>query len=163
MKLFQKAQGLYCACVGLLQKYLAPLVDLALRLWVADAFFRAGLVKAHNMDSTRALFENEYHVPLLPPDFAAYLGTGIELVVPLFLAFGLFGRLTAGFMFVYNLICVISYPDLWPDGFWADFFGDGFTDHKVWGLMLLVTLVYGPGKLSLDYLLVRFFPRFRPA
>jgi putative oxidoreductase len=162
MKMFSKIQSLYHRLVAWLQ-YGAPVVDLCLRLWVADAFFRSGLVKIANMDSTIALFENEYHVPLLPPDFAAYLGTGVELVVPVILALGLFGRLTAGFMFVYNAICVISYPDLWPNGFWTDLFGDGFKDHKIWGLMLLVTLIYGPGKLSVDYLLMKFFPRLKPA
>jgi len=162
MKAFDKLHDLYYKLVGWLS-CATPAADLALRLWVAAAFFRAGLVKAHNMDSTIALFENEYHVPILPPDFAAYLGTGIELVVPVFLAVGLFGRLSAGFMFVYNIICVVSYPDLWPDGFWAGFFGDGFTDHKVWGLMLLVTFLYGPGKRSVDYLLVKFFPRLGPS
>ncbi|HEX2668147.1 MAG TPA: DoxX family protein [Gammaproteobacteria bacterium] len=162
MKAFARAHDYYYKGVGWLQ-YLRPLVDLALRLWVADAFFRAGLVKIHNMDSTIAIFENEYHVPLLPPDFAAYLGTGIELTVPVLLAIGLFGRLSAGFMFVYNIICVVSYPDLWPDGFWTGLFGDGFNDHKIWGLMLLVTFVYGPGKLSLDYLLMRWFPKLRPS
>lgn len=160
MKLFQKIQGLYYKLVGWLD-YAKPLVDLGLRLWVADAFFRAGLVKIADMDSTIDLFTNTYHVPFLPPVFAAYLGTGVELVVPFFLAFGLFGRLTAAFMFVYNLICVVSFPDLWPDGFWTGLFGTAFKDHKIWGLMLLVTFVYGPGKLSLDYLLIKFIPRLR--
>ena len=133
------------------------------RLWVADAFFRSGLVKISNMDSTIDLFTNTYHVPFLPPVFAAYLGTGVELVVPVLLAFGIFGRLTAGFMFVYNLICVISFPDLWPDGFWTGLFGTAFKDHKIWGLMLLVTFIYGPGKLSVDYLVMKFFPRLKPS
>ena len=66
-------------------------------------------------------------------------------------------------MFVYNITCVVSYPDLWPDGLWTGPFGDGFSDHKVWGLMLAVTFAYGPGKLSVDYLLMRFFPRLKPA
>lgn len=162
MKIFSKMQSLYTRGVESLI-YLRPAVDLALRLWVADAFFRAGLVKIHNMDATLTLFENEYHVPFLPPDFAAYLGTGVELVVPVFLALGLAGRLTAAFMFVYNAICVISYPDLWPNGFWSGLFGTDFRDHKVWGVMLLVTLVYGPGKFSVDYLLARFFPKLRIA
>ena len=162
MSWFMKLKGLYYKFVGWLQ-VATPLPDLCMRLWVADAFFRAGLVKIHNMDSTIYLFENEYHVPLLPPEFAAYLGTGVELVVPLFLAFGLFGRLSACFLFVYNIVAVISYPDLWPNGFWSDLFGDGFKDHKVWGLMLLVTFLYGPGKLSVDYLLMKLFPKLQAA
>jgi putative oxidoreductase len=162
MKLFEKIHDIHYQVVAGLG-YAKPVVDLALRLWVADAFFRAGLVKIADMDSTIDLFTNTYHVPLLPPALAAYLGTGVELIVPWFLAFGLFGRLTALFMFVYNLICVISFPDLWPDGFWAGLFGTAFKDHKIWGLMLLVTFVYGPGKLSLDYLLLKLFPKLRPA
>lgn len=160
MKLFTTLQGYYKKLVTSLE-YGKPVVDLGLRLWVADAFFRSGLVKISNMDSTIDLFTNTYHVPLLPPVAAAYLGTGIELVVPVFLAFGLLGRLTAGFMFIYNLICVISFPDLWPDGFWTGLFGTAFKDHKIWGLMLLVTFVYGPGKISLDYLLTKLFPKLR--
>jgi len=162
MKLFTVIHDMHYKIAGWLH-CASPLVDLALRLWVADAFFRSGLVKIANMDSTLALFENEYHVPLLPPDFAAYLGTGIELVVPVILVLGLCGRLTAIFMFVYNAICVISYPDLWPNGFWTGLFGDAFKDHKIWGLMLLVTIVYGPGKLSVDYLLVKLFPKLQPS
>lgn len=160
MKLLRTLQGWYYKTVGWLE-HGRPLVDLALRLWVAWAFYKAGLVKIADMDSTIDLFTNTYHVPFLPPVFAAYLGTGIELVVPFFLAFGLLGRLTAAFLFVYNIIAVISFPDLWPDGFWVGLFGSAFKDHKIWGLMLLVTLVYGPGKLSLDYLLMKFFPRLR--
>ena len=162
MKLFAKVQGLYYMMVGWLA-HTKPVADLCLRLWVADAFFRAGLAKIANMDSTIDLFTNTYQVPFLPPVAAAYLGTGVELIVPVFLAFGLFGRLAAGFMFVYNIICVVSFPDLWPDGFWTGLFGTAFKDHKIWGLMLLVTFVYGPGKLSVDYLLMKFFPRLKPA
>ena len=162
MTLFAKVHAWHYRTVGWLE-YLKPIVDLALRLWVAWAFFKSGLVKISNMDSTIDLFTNTYQVPFLPPTVAAYMGTGVELVVPAFLAFGLFGRAAAAFMFVYNIICVISFPDLWPDGFWAGLFGSAFKDHKIWGLMLLVTFVYGPGKLSLDYLATRLFPRLRPS
>jgi putative oxidoreductase len=162
MKLFDKIHDFHYQVVGYLE-YAKPVIDLALRLWVAWAFFKSGLVKIADMDSTIDLFTNTYHVPLLSPTLAAYLGTAVELVVPWFLALGLFGRLTALFMFIYNLICVISFPDLWPDGFWAGLFGSAFKDHKIWGLMLLVTFLYGPGKLSLDYLLMRLFPKLRPA
>ena len=140
---------------------LAPLSLLLFRLWVAVDFFRAGLVKVGDMDSTIGLFTNVYHVPLLPPVLAAYLGTAIELILPWFLGLGLLGRLTAACLFIYNIIAVISYPDLWPNGLWKDFWHGGFTDHKVWGLMLLAIVLYGPGKLSLDHVLKRWgLPRF---
>jgi putative oxidoreductase len=41
---------------------------------------------------------------------------------------------------------VVSYPEL-SDA--------GFKDHVLWGALLLVTLVYGPGRLALDHWLAR--------
>jgi putative oxidoreductase len=125
---------------------LSPLVDLALRLFVAAVFFKSGLTKIANWDSTLALFENEYAVPLLPPELAALLGTGVELFFPVLLVLGLGTRLAAFVLFVFNAIAVISYPDLGAAG---------LKDHQTWGLMLLVTLTHGPGALSLDRLLGR--------
>lgn len=137
-------------------EWAAPASLLLFRLWVAVDFFRAGLVKVADMSSTVTLFQYVYYVPLMPPVVAAYLGTGIELIVPWFIAFGLFGRPFAAFLFVYNIIAVISYPSLWPHGLWAGFWGSDFTDHKVWGLMLLAIVFFGPGKLSLDHILKRW-------
>ncbi|MGA9853657.1 MAG: DoxX family protein [Gammaproteobacteria bacterium] len=137
-------------------EWLSPISLLLFRLWVAVDFFRAGLVKIADMQSTISLFQNIYHVPLLPPVAAAYIGTAVELILPWFLGLGLVGRLTAMVLFFYNIIAVISYPDLWPNGLWKDFWHGGFTDHKVWGLMLLAIVLYGPGKLSLDYLLKKW-------
>ena len=133
--------------------WLSPLSLLSFRLWVAVDFWRAGLVKIDDMSGTVSLFENVYHVPILPPVTAAYLGTGVELVLPWFLAFGAGSRMTAAVLFVYNIIAVISYPDLWPGGLRHDFLNGGFIDHKAWALMLLATLLLGPGKLSVDHLL----------
>ena len=130
---------------------LSPVVDLALRLFVAAVFFKSGLTKLASWDSTLALFENEYAVPLLPPELAALLGTGVELFFPVLLVLGLGTRLAAAVLFVFNVVAVISYPDLGAVG---------LKDHQTWGLMLLVTLTHGPGALSLDRLLGR---RARPA
>ena len=128
--------------------FLSPVIDLALRLWVGIAFFKSGLTKIGSWDSTLFLFANEYHVPLLPPELAAYLGTAAELSLPVLLVLGLGGRFAAAAMFVFNIIAVISYPDL----------GEvGLKDHQVWGLMLLVTLLHGPGRLSIDHWLRRTF------
>ncbi len=126
--------------------FLAPVADLGLRLWVAAVFFRSGLVKLQSWDTTLLLFTNEYHVPLLSPELAAVLGTGAELTLPVFLALGLGGRLAAAALFVFNIVAVISYPELE---------GLALEQHQVWGLMLLVTLLHGPGAPSLDHLIRR--------
>jgi len=128
--------------------FATPVLDLAIRIWVGCVFFQSGMVKITSWSSTLALFENEYSVPLLPPTLAAYLGTGAELVLPVFLILGLGGRLAALALFGINIIAVLSYPDL----------GEvGLKDHQYWGLMLLVTLLHGPGKLSVDHFIRRKF------
>lgn len=141
---------------------LGPLVLLLMRVWVALAFWHAGVVKLDDPMGTQFLFNTTYHVPVLAPDFAAVLATWIELVVPWFIGFGLLARPFALFLFIYNAIAVISFPGLWPDGFWHGLFGTaGFADHKVWGLMLLAVLAWGPCSLSLDALVGRAWRQWR--
>jgi putative oxidoreductase len=122
--------------------YLQPVFALAVRLYVARVFFLSGLTKLHDWDITVALFTNEYHVPVLMPEVAAALGTTAEIGLPVLLALGLGSRLAAVALFVFNIVAVISYPDL-SDA--------GLVDHMLWGALMLVTLFYGPGKISVDY------------
>ena len=84
-------------------------LDLGIRLYVAKVFFMSGLTKIANWDSTVSLFEDEYRVPLLPPELAAALGTFGELVFPVLLALGLASRFAALSLFVVNLMAVLSY------------------------------------------------------
>ncbi len=130
--------------------FLAPVADLGLRLWVGIVFLKSGLAKIQSMESTIMLFENEFQVPLLSPTIAAYLGTYVELIFPVLLIIGLGGRFAALVLFLFNIVAVISYPGLNPHG---------VELHQIWGLMLLVTLLHGPGKLSLDHFLGRFCRR----
>ena len=135
-----------CAPVVRVLEWLQPAFMLAVRLYVASVFFKSGLTKIASMDSTIMLFTYEYQVPLLSPTLAAYLGTAAELVLPVLLALGLGGRLAAAALFVFNIVAVISYPDLNEVG---------VMQHQYWGVLLLVPLLYGPGKLSIDYLIRR--------
>lgn len=128
--------------------WLSPATDLLIRLWIANIFWKAGMVKIASWDSTLYLFEYEYQVPLLPPEIAAYLGTGVELTMPVLLALGLATRFSALVLFVFNIIAVVSYPTLNEIG---------IKDHQYWGLLLLVPLFHGAGKLSLDYFVSKFF------
>jgi putative oxidoreductase len=121
------------------------LLDLGIRLYMADVFLRSGLVKVRNWDGTMYLFENEYRVPLLPPELAAWLGTFGELAFPPLLALGLAARFAAFSLSVVNIVAVVS--------FWHVLAGNeaARASHLYWGLLLLVTLCHGPGKLSMDH------------
>jgi len=143
--------GLYCAATRLLDR-LQPLLFLGFRLYVARAFFLSGLTKIRDWSNTVALFTDEYHVPLLSPGVAAALGAATELSMPVLLALGLGSRAAAGVLFVFNIIAVISYyQPLVETG--------GIKDHVLWGTMLLVLTICGPGKIALDTLLERRLAR----
>jgi len=124
---------------------LGEVVDLAIRLYVANVFFSAGLVKVGNWAGTLYLFREEYHVPLLPPVAAAWLGAFGELFFPPLLALGLAARFAALSLFFVNIVAAVS--------FWHVIGGNEAArmSHFYWGLLLLVVLCHGPGKLSLDH------------
>ena len=140
---FGRVANLYCKSAGLIDK-LQPLLLLGFRLYVARVFFLSGLTKIHDWSVTLALFTNEYHVPVLPPALAAAMGAATELSMPVLLALGLATRFGAFVLFFFNIIAVVSYAAL-PD--------IAIKDHILWGTMILVILLCGPGKISLDYLL----------
>jgi putative oxidoreductase len=120
---------------------LQPPALLAARLYVAQVFFLSGLTKLRDWDITVALFADEYRVPLLPAALAAWLGTGGELLLPVLLALGLFGRFAALGLFVVNAVAVISLVDIPPAA---------LQQHQFWGCLLLGLLLWGPGRWSLD-------------
>jgi putative oxidoreductase len=125
------------------------LLLLGLRLWVSWEFLKSGWLKITSWQNTVFLFENEYHVPVLPPYAAAVAGTLGELVFPVLLIAGLAGRLSALGLFAVNVMAVVSYAHvLLTEGFEA-----AVAQHYLWGIALLVLLVFGPGRLSLDGLL----------
>ena len=132
-----------------LQSRAAPVVDLAIRLYMADVFFRSGLVKIGNWDGTLYLFANEYRVPLLPPEPAAWLGTFGELFFPPLLALGLAARFAALSLSVVNVVAVISFWHVLKSN------DPALTSHYYWGALLLISLCHGPGRLSLDHLIWR--------
>lgn len=134
----------YDQWVEKLQLGFVPLLLLFCRIWVAWVFFNSGLTKIASWDSTLYLFEYEYQVPILPWTIAAYMGTAAELVLPVFMAIGLLTRPMAMSLFAFNIIAVVSYPVLWEQGFY---------DHQLWGLMILIIVVWGAGPFSVDKLL----------
>jgi putative oxidoreductase len=130
-----------------LPEYLAPALDLGLRLLLADVFFKSGLTKIKTWDSTLYLFRDVYHVPMLNPQAAAWLATSAELGLSVLLLLGFFGRFAALGLFILNAVAVISY--------YSGLSEAGLNQHFYWGIMLAVLLVTNRGAWSVDTWLER--------
>lgn len=128
---------------------IALVADFLLRLTLAKVFFSSGWVKVSDWGSTLFLFQEEYKVPLLPPELAAYLATGAELGLSVLLVLGLLTRLSALGLFVLNGVAVLAYYDTLKDSPVA------LHDHWYWGLMLCIVWVLPLRQLSADYWLKR--------
>jgi putative oxidoreductase len=130
---------------------LQSLFALGARWYVSWQFLKSGYLKVTSWDSTLYLFENEYHTPVLSPHVAAVAGAFGELFFPSLLVLGFMGRLSAIGLFAVNAMAVISYSQvLLAEGSEA-----ALGQHILWGSLLAFLIIYGPGKLSLDYLLHR--------
>ncbi len=130
---------------------LAAPFALATRLYVGWVFVKSGWLKVSDWSQTIALFETEYRVPVLPPHLAAYVGAGGELAFGALVMLGLLGRAGALGLFAVNAMAVISYRHV--------LLGDGFEaalgQHVLWGFMLVMLAIYGPGSWALDRLWAR--------
>jgi putative oxidoreductase len=128
---------------------LQPAAALLARAYVAEAFFKSGLTKLRDWDITLALFQDEYKVPLLPPEVAAVMGTGGELVLPVLLLLGLGGRFGALGLSVMNGVAVLSLAEIAPAA---------LQQHITWGVLLAGVAVFGSGRWALDQWAVRRWP-----
>jgi putative oxidoreductase len=124
------------------------LLPLVARLGVAAVFFQSGRTKVEGLlsikPSTYELFASEYHLPLIPSDWAARLATGAEHLFPILLVLGLSTRLSAlALLGMTTVIEIFVYPDAWPT-------------HLSWAGLLLPLAARGGGKWSLDHVLRRW-------
>jgi len=117
------------------------LVRLALRLFPALVFLQSGRTKVEGFTikpSTYYLFEQDYALPLIPPDLAAVLATSAEHLLPALMIAGLFTRFAAlGLIGMTAVIEIFVYPEAW-------------ITHGLWASALLALVVLGPGRVSLD-------------
>lgn len=126
--------------VKLLDALQAPAALLA-RLYIAQVFFLSGLTKLRDWGTTVALFQDEYHVPLLPPELAAVMGTAGEIMLPVLLVLGLLGRVPALGLSVVNIVAVISLMEAAPAA---------LQQHVTWGVLLAALALFGSGRWTLD-------------
>lgn len=120
------------------------LLALASRLSIAAIFWRSGQTKVSGFtirEETFVLFREEYKVPLLPPDVAAYMATTAEHVFPVLLVLGFATRLSAiGLLAMTAVIELFVYPGAWPE-------------HALWATLLMWIVARGGGVVALDHLI----------
>ena len=128
-----------------LERLALSIIQLAMRIGVGSVFFKAGLLKYQSFEFAVKLFEDEYKVPILSPIVAARITMFNELTWPVLLCLGLATRLaTLPILGSIMVIQLFVYPSAW-------------TENLVWASILVFLLTRGPGALSLDHLIERYF------
>jgi putative oxidoreductase len=125
------------------------LIALIARISAGTVFLRSGLLKIEgwNEGTTLALFRDEYRLPVIPPEIAAYTATGAEIALGPLLIAGLFTRYAAFALLLMTLVIqIFVYPN-------------AFDTHGVWAVCFLYLMKFGAGNLSADRLCERPFQR----
>lgn len=135
--------GLWNRATDLLGSLIShTLLALTARIALAAVFLYSARTKVDGFltlkDGTFTLFAEEYKVPLLPPEFAAYMATYAEHLFPVLLILGLGTRLSAlGLLGMTAVIQIFVYPEAWPT-------------HLTWAMPMLYLIGRGGGLLTLD-------------
>ncbi len=125
---------------------------IVLRITLAIPFWKSGLTKWDDWFTlsfgARILFENDFKLHILGseypypfPDQMAFASGIAEVGFPILLVLGLFTRYAALGLLVMTGIIQLTIPDGWQNF------------HLPWAAMELAILTFGPGRISLDWLL----------
>jgi putative oxidoreductase len=126
------------AAIGALNAVPYDVVAVIARAATFSVFIRSGTQKLSDWDATLMLFQNEYHTPLLPPVVAAYMAATLELGCSSLILVGLMTRVSTLLLLgMTATIQIFVYPDAWPT-------------HIQWLAFMIVIVLRGPGRLSLD-------------
>ena len=149
---WQALGGLVHRAIVVVQAIAQPsLTQLVLRFGLAVPFWRSGILKWDGFlqlkDTAVLLFSSEFqlHLPGGPysypaPEVMAFIVGCAEIVFPVLLVLGLATRLAAFALLVMTVVVELTVPDGWPV-------------HVTWAAMALGIMAWGPGRLSLDYLI----------
>ncbi|MFO1117696.1 MAG: DoxX family protein [Beijerinckiaceae bacterium] len=147
---------------GLLSRIPHWLIASLARFSIAAVFWKSGQTKVeglaidlvqgqfqiglpHFSSSAIDLFRDEYRLPVLPPELAAFMAASAEHVFSALILVGFATRLSATALFMMTLVIeIFVYPDAYPT-------------HGVWAVCLLYLMSRGPGPLSLDHLVKKRF------
>ena len=122
---------------------------LLLRLFVGYFFFETGWGKIHNLETFTQRFI-EWGIPM--PAFNAALSAWTEVIGGLLIMAGLATRLISIPLIINMAVAVLTVKIKKVEGL------DDFVelDEPLYALAFLVLLFVGPGKASLDYLILRY-------
>ena len=130
-------------CVHKISEKLLPLWDVWARLFIANIFWKSGLTKIDDWGATLWLFKHEYKMGFIS-DLAAYGGTGLELLGPIFLVLGLGTRFAALGLFILSITVELTYHSS--------------DTHYFWMLITGILFLRGADRLSLDYWIGKKYP-----
>jgi putative oxidoreductase len=152
---------------ALLSRVPDSLIALLGRFSIAAVFWLSGQTKVEGLaidlvhgkfqlgwpkltDGAVFLFQTDYALPLIPPQWAALAAATAEHVLPVLILIGLATRLSALGLLVMTLVIeVFVYPDAYPT-------------HGVWATVLLYLAARGAGVVSVDHWLARRAPDASP-
>jgi putative oxidoreductase len=144
------------AVLELFERIPHSLIALLGRFSIAAVFWKSGQTKIEGFaldllggefqfgwprlaESTIPLFQDEYRLPLVPPEIAAYASATAEHVLPVLLLIGLGTRFSALALLVMTAtIQIFVYPSAYPT-------------HGAWATVLLYLVARGPGKVAVDH------------
>lgn len=156
--------NLITRAIGLMEKIPHSLIAFIARFSIAAVFWKSGQTKVEGLaidlidgtvqlgwprlaDSTIPLFQSEYHLPLLSPEIAAHMAAFAEHFFPVLILIGFATRFSALALLGMTLVIeVFVYPDAYPT-------------HGTWAAVLLYLMATGPGKLSIDHMIARYYKR----
>lgn len=117
------------------------------RVAIALVFWNSGRTKVPDWnffavnETTLQLFTEDYKVPLLSPQIAAYMSQTAEHVFPVLLIIGLASRFSA-----LALLCMTAVIEIFV-------YPGAYVVHGTWAAILIFIMKYGPGAVSLDRLI----------
>jgi putative oxidoreductase len=148
------------AVIGQMRCIPNSLIAIVARFSIAAVFWNSGQTKIEGLvinlvngefslgwprlsESAVALFQDEYKLPVIPPELAAPMAAFAEHLFPLLILLGLATRFSAlALLGMTAVIQVLVYPG-------------AYATHGTWAALLLYLIANGPGRLSIDHLLVR--------
>ncbi len=153
--IFKFAKNAYDGFVSLANRLQSPLL-LAIRLYWGWQFAQDGWGKLTHLDRVTQFFAS---LNLPAPGTTALLVALVELAGGILFALGIASRLTSLVLFVNMTMAYLSVPDDRTNFFHMfskpeDFYGA--TPYTYWFAALLI-LILGPGFVSVDTLLRRWF------